>query len=186
MPTTWLSWIVILVLVGGLGILGYELMGAPTQGKEEVIADIIQNWQRAHPAAQRFVALSTFNDDAVLDKETGLVWEKAPQSSAVTWNEARIACVNRVVGGQKGWRLPSPAEMRSLVGPAVDAPGPNLPPGHPFLNVQSTSYWSVVPEANLPSYARYLDAFLGNVLSLIRIYTFPVWCVRGPLTADKY
>jgi hypothetical protein len=151
-----------------------------------LIADIIRNWQEAHPAAQRFVTLSTFNDDAVLDKETGLVWEKSPESTTVTWNEARTTCVNRTIGGQKGWRLPSPAEMRSLVGPAVDAPGPNLPPGHPFLNVQSTSYWTVVPQANLPSYARYLDAFLGNVLSLVRIYTFPVWCVRDPLSADQY
>ena len=185
MPTTWIGTIVILVLVGGVGILGYELLSERKQGKEKLIADIIQNWQKAHPAAQRFVTLSTFNDDAVLDKETGLVWEKSPESTTVTWNEARTTCVNRTVGGQKDWRLPAPAEMRSLVGPAVDAPGPNLPPGHPFLNVQSTSYWTLVPHANLPSYARYLDAFLGNVLSLIKIYTFPVWCVRGPLTADE-
>ncbi len=186
MPVIWVSRVVILVVVGGLCILAYELMSTRKQGKEELIAEIIQNWQKAHPAAQRFVTLSTFNDEAVLDKETGLVWEKSPEATTVTWNEARTTCVNRTVGGQKGWRLPSPAEMRSLVGPAVDAPGPNLPPGHPFLNVQSTSYWSVVPQANLPSYAQYLDAFLGNVLSLVRIYTFPVWCVRGPLTADEY
>ena len=75
-------------------------------------------------------------------------------------------------GGQKGWRLPSPAEMRSLVGPAVDSPIPNIPPGHPFLNIQPTAYWTVVPEANQPSYARYVDAFLGNVLSFIKIYTY--------------
>jgi hypothetical protein len=186
MPTSWIGTIVILVLVGVLGILGYELLRQRKQGKEELMADIIQNWQKAHPAAQRFVTLSTFNDDAVLDQETGLVWEKSPESTTVTWNEARTTCVNRIIGGQKGWRLPSPAEMRSLVGPAVDAPGPNLPPGHPFLNVQSTSYWTVVPQANLPSYARYLDAFLGNVLSLVRIYTFPVWCVRGPLKAADF
>jgi len=186
MPVTWVSRVLILVVVGGLFILGYELMNTRTQEKEELIAEIIQNWQKTHPAAQRFVMLSTFNDDAVLDKETGLVWEKSPEATTVTWNTARTTCVKRTVGGQKGWRLPSPAEMRSLVGPAVDAPGPNLPPGHPFLNVQSTSYWSVVPEEDLPSYGRYLDAFLGNVLSLIKIYTFPVWCVRGPLTADEY
>ena len=189
MSNPWLSRIGIVALIGGLCLLGYKLMSSPTTaapGKEEVLAGIIQNWQKAHPAAQRFVTLSTFHDDAVMDKDTGLVWEKSPQTATVTWNEARTTCVRKAVGGQKGWRLPSPAEMRSLVGPAVDSPGPNLPPGHPFLNVQSTSYWSVVPQADLPSYARYLDAFLGNVLSLIKIYTFPVWCVRGPLTTDEY
>lgn len=158
----------------------------PAPEREEVIADIIRNWQNAHPAGHRFSLLPTFNNDAVLDKETGLVWELSPQAVTVTWNEARTTCVNRVIGGQKGWRLPAPSEMRSLVGPAVDAPGPNLPPGHPFLNVQPTSYWTVVPEANQPSYARYVDAFLGNVLSLVRVYTFPVWCVQGPMNTDAY
>jgi hypothetical protein len=179
----------ILVLLAGLGILAYQLSGAPSspsQEKDRLIADIIHDWQTAHPSENRFVLMPPFNNAAVLDKETGLVWELAPDSTRVTWNEARRTCVRRDTGGQKGWRLPSPSEMRSLVGPAVDAPGPNIPPGHPFLNIQSTSYWTVVPEANLPSYARYVDAFLGNVLSVIKIYTFPVWCVRGPLRPEEY
>lgn len=174
--------------VGGLCFLVTELFVVPTgtsAGKEEVIAEIIRNWQNAHPADQRFVVLPTYSNEAVLDKETGLVWEMAPQTTAVTWNEARILCTTRGTGGHRGWRLPAPSEMRSLVGPAVDAPGPNLSPGHPFLNVQATSYWTVVPEANQPSYAKYLDAFLGNILSLTRIYTFPVWCVRGPVKMDE-
>lgn len=188
MKPNWIIGAGILVAIGGLCFLGNALFYTPTgmsAGKEELIAEIIQNWQRAHPADRRFVILPTYNNDAVLDKETGLVWELAPRAAAVTWNEARILCTTRDTGGQKGWRLPAPSEMRSLVGPAVDAPGPNLSPGHPFLNVQPTSYWTVVPEANQPSYAKYLDAFLGNVLSLTRIYTFPVWCVRGPVKMDE-
>ena len=185
------KWVIItagiVVLAVGLFFIGYELMNTPSSAppqREEVIADIIREWQQAHPAGQRFNILHSFNNDAVLDKETGLVWELSPHPADVTWNEARSTCVNRVIGGQKGWRLPAPSEMRSLVGPAVDAPGPNLPPGHPFLNVQPTAYWTVVPEANQPSHAKYVDAFLGNVLSLIKIYTFPVWCVQGPVNAD--
>jgi hypothetical protein len=179
----------IVVLTAGICLIGYGLMGTPATAppeRKEVIADIIRNWQNAHPAGQRFMILPAFNNDAVFDKETGLVWELSPHPDTVTWNEARATCVNRVIGGQKGWRLPAPSEMRSLVGPAVDDPGPNLPPGHPFLNVQPTAYWTVVPEGNQPSYARYVDAFLGNVLSLIKIFTFPVWCVQGPMNADAY
>lgn len=160
-------------------------MKPQTRAREEVIADIIRNWQEAHPAAQRFVILPDFNNDAVLDKDTSLIWELSPAPTPVTWNEARGTCVTRATGGQKGWRLPAPSEMRSLVGPAVDSPIPNIPPGHPFLNIQPTSYWTVVPEANQPSYARYVDAFLGNVLSFLKVYTYPAWCVRGPIKSDE-
>jgi hypothetical protein len=174
-----------IVAIGAFSLLAYTQMKSQTQGREEVIATIIKNWQQEHPAAQRFVILPDFNNDAVLDKDTSLIWELSPTPTRVTWNEARATCVTRTTGGQKGWRLPAPAEMRSLVGPAVDSPIPNIPPGHPFLNIQPTSYWTVVPEANQPSYARYVDAFLGNVLSFIKVYTYPVWCVRGPIKQDE-
>ncbi len=189
MCTTWAIKIGVVALATGLCLVGYMLWWpsstTPT-AREEFLAGVIQDLNKNFPASERFALLSAFNEEAVLDKKTGLVWEKSPERRTVTWNEARTTCSQRTTGGQKGWRLPSPSEMRSLVGPSVDAPGPNLPPGHPFLNVQSSSYWTVVPAANLPSYAQYLDAFLGNVLSLVRIYTFPVWCVRGPLNADEY
>ena len=42
------------------------------------------------------------------------------------------------VGGTKGWRLPSVAELASLVDPANSNPA--LPTGHPFSNVQSPFY----------------------------------------------
>ncbi|MCS6896801.1 MAG: DUF1566 domain-containing protein [Nitrospira sp.] len=177
------------VAVGSLSLLAYLLVSSRPSvsvGKEELMAEIVKNWQAAHPAENRFEILPAFDHAAVLDKETGLIWERAPDSTRVTWNEARASCGRRVIGGQRGWRLPSPSEMRSLVGPAIDAPGPNIPPGHPFLNVAQTSYWTVVPEANQPSYARYLDTFLGNVLSLVKIYTFPVWCVRGPVRVESF
>jgi Protein of unknown function (DUF1566) len=189
MPTAWTSWRVILaaiVVITACFILIFTQLKPPAQEREEIIANIIKNWQQAHPAAQRFVILPDFNSEAVFDKDTGLIWEISPRPTTVTWNEARGTCMTRTTGGQKGWRLPAPAEMRSLVGPAVDSPVPHLPPGHPFSNIQPTSYWTVVPEANQPSYARYVDAFLGNVLSFIKIYTYPVWCVRGPIKLDGY
>jgi len=176
--------VVTLVVIGAFCLLAYTQIKPHTQRQKEVIATIIENWQQAHPATQRFVILADFNNEAVLDKDTSLIWELSPIPAPVTWNEARAACLTRATGGQRGWRLPAPAEMRSLVGPAVDSPIPNIPPGHPFVNIQPTSYWTVVPEANQPSYARYVDAFLGNVLSFIKLYTYPVWCVRGPIKQD--
>jgi hypothetical protein len=106
-------------------------------------------WDQALPAAQRFVVLAAFNSDAVLDKHTGLVWEKSPAVTTHTWSSARFHCANKNVGGQKGWRLPSFAEQASLIDPSVAPPGPTLPPGHPFLNVQSALYWSAASSAGV-------------------------------------
>ena len=186
MPTNnkWLFRSAILALIVVLYFLGSQLLTRPLTQKEVVIADIVHNWQEAHPAANRFAILPDFNNEAVLDTDTGLIWEIAPRPTAITWNEARSTCFTRGTGGQKGWRLPTPIEMRSLVGPAVDSPIPNIPPGHPFMNIQPTSYWTVVPDSHQPAYAKYVDAFLGNVLSFVRIYTFPAWCVRGPIDQD--
>lgn len=182
LPTSATRFLLAILLVG-LGIAGFQFLTGQTSQKEALISDIIKNWQETHPSAERFLILPDFHHEAVLDKDTSLIWEIAPQTTTVTWNEARVTCVKRATGGQKGWRLPAPTEMRSLVGPAVDSPIPNIPPGHPFLNIQPTSYWTVVPEANQPPYAKYVDAFLGNVLSFLQIYTYPVWCVRGPLAS---
>lgn len=50
----------------------------------------------------------------------GWSWEQAPDNSTTsTWQSARFtigSCVNKqIVGGRRGWRLPSLVELSSLV-----------------------------------------------------------------------
>lgn len=50
-------------------------------------------------------------DDVVLDKETGLVWERAPSSEEMNWIYAIVFySYNKYLGGRKGWRLPTVAD----------------------------------------------------------------------------
>jgi hypothetical protein len=137
-------------------------------------------WDQNLPALQRFVILKSFNREAVLDKETGLVWEKSPETAIVPWSGAIFSCMDKTVGGRKGWRLPSVHELQSLVDPSVEAPGPTLPSIHPFLNVQSSHYWSASTRAEYPTGA--WTVFFGSGLvgssDKLTVYNH-AWCVSG-------
>src|SRR5437879_1723533 len=71
---------------------------------------------------------------AVLDRETGLVWERSLSTNPFTRSSAQSHCNNLTVGNRKGWRLPAVQELVSLVDPSQSFLAP--PPGHPFKNVQ--------------------------------------------------
>jgi len=41
-------------------------------------------------------------DDVVLDKETCLAWERAPDTGAKNWDAATVYCYAKAVAGRKG------------------------------------------------------------------------------------
>ena len=95
-------------------------------------------WYQKLPASARFQLV--LGETAVLDKETGLVWEKSPSEQKMDWPHAHTYAHSITVGGRKGWRLPTIEELESLVDPTQTSPA--LPKGHPFTNVQSGYNWS--------------------------------------------
>jgi len=145
-------------------------------------------WDHAQNNPGRFSVLSQFNNEAVLDKETGLVWEQSPgdtdgdgdvdNDDLRDWFNALVHCYTKEVGGRKGWRLPTIEELASLVD--TSQPAPTLPAGHPFTNVQSSNYWSATSDALFSSAALDVTFSNGAVLnagkSTSRLF---VWCVRG-------
>jgi len=161
-----------------------QILAATKSGGGGVEDNHTLRWDQALPAAQRFIVLPALNSDAVLDKETGLVWEKSPQATAVSSASARLTCANKAVGGRKGWRLPYLPELASLVDPSVAAPGPTLPPGNPFLAVQSANYWSASANAENPSLMWGVGFGNGVVLSVSKAFDQRIWCVRGGMHAD--
>jgi hypothetical protein len=63
-------------------------------------------------------------DSTVLDKVTGLTWQKYTPSTKYAWVDAHRYCSNLALAGG-GWRMPSRVEVMSLVdftrtGPAID------------------------------------------------------------------
>jgi hypothetical protein len=133
----------------------------------------------------RFVILANWNSEAVLDRETGLVWERSPDTTLRDWSLAQFHCNSRSVGGRMGWRLPGIQELASLMDPTVS--GQRLPAGHPFVNVQF-AYWSttsrdIVVTTPIPGawFARFSD---GDIFVIGKSNQVYVWCVRGGPGSD--
>jgi hypothetical protein len=88
------------------------------------------------------------NDEAVLDRETGLVWWRDAQESAGAFESQAVWCAHGSWGGRGGWRLPTTPELMTLIDPTQANPGPvgvpAFPPGHPF-DVQ-IGFWTWTSE----------------------------------------
>jgi hypothetical protein len=82
-----------------------------------------QKWGKNLSSTSRFTILSEFNEAAVRDNNTGLVWERTQTlNSGGTWVEATLRCLQRQVGGTTGWRLPSIVELNSVRDPILPPP----------------------------------------------------------------
>ena len=155
-------------------------------GRLDSMGNVSHSWSHLLPPGERFVVLADFNDEAVLDRNTGLVWEKSPLNAVVQWGGARYSCADRAIGNQYAWRLPSFAELASLIDRSGGSSGPTLPLGHPFAGVQPAGYWSASTNAVNTANAWIVDFAYGRVISTAKTDTQRIWCVRGGMNADQY
>ncbi len=132
-----------------------------------------------------------FEGTAVVDMETGLVWERFPaiEFGNSSWGQAIADCATREVGGRKGWSLPMREQLASLVdrtGTGVDLNGFDLklPDGNPFV-VWSGGYYSATEDAEDPTQlwgVRFTD---GAIVNYPKSYpNSHVWCARGGQVYD--
>ena len=148
-----------------------------------VPAEPLASWDVVINGATRFRVLAGFNNAAVLDKETELVWERSPDSGTRTWFVAHRFCVGRSVGNgsRLGWRLPTVQEIVTLIDQTRDIPF--LPAGHPFTNVESDFYWSSTTFGENPDLA-WGAGFENNLTQPGPRFTNKdslrhTWCVRS-------
>lgn len=145
------------------------------------------------------------SDGTVTDNLTGLLWLQdancsetvggiARSTGALTWPEA-LTWSNTLASGNCGltdgsvagaWRLPSRAELLSLVALQYSTPAlantagtGQWSSGDPFLSVPSGSFWSSSPYLNYPTYAWYVSLNDGYVYYAAGSNRYQVWPVRG-------
>ena len=155
------------------------------------------SWDQTLPPATRFVVLSNFNSQAVLDRETGLVWLRAPVffaalgTSLLTYADGWELCETNGTGSRYGWRLPTVPEFSSLIDPSLYNPAnpdvPLLPTPNPFNNVPTGNvlFWTstVLPGDFRRTFS--LNGSRGGAAASSSD-THQVWCVRGPRTDHPY
>jgi hypothetical protein len=155
------------------------------------------SWDQKLPASTRFLVLANWNSEAVLDRETGLVWQRTPVAfDSPPYEVAVQLCAQATSGGRYGWRLPALEEILTLADPTIVSINfvSALPPGHPFVGVPpGVLYWTGTTRIEHPGTAWVvgIDAggapsgqpgrccSLGPSMPKTSTSVQRAWCVRG-------
>ncbi len=112
----------------------------------------------------------------VYDTRTRLTWQRATDTTARAWPDAKTYCGGLAVAGG-GWRLPTISELRCLVDPTVV-----LWPIDPtaFPDTVASPTWSATPAAfsGAAGFAWTVDFGSGATARLPQTCQFMVRCVR--------
>jgi hypothetical protein len=145
--------------------------------------DIPGSWSRvlsssgADPCASERFHCVLANSEGVLDRETGLVWDREPTEGTTDWDSAIRSCHDRDRGNRLGWRLPSVAELLSLLDTQT---ADGLPDGHPFVvPISGDKFWSSTRNTASAGRSMRVDISDASVVDDLVATGHGLWCVRG-------
>lgn len=113
------------------------------------------------PISNDYVEMS---DNSVLDRTTGLIWQKRDDGVMRNHQEASEYCQAMELDERK-WRLPTRAELLSLVDYNYTAPSINT---QFFPDTKSFNYWASTPYTGTPQHAWSVLFSEGNVYCFLR------------------
>lgn len=119
-------------------------------------------------------------DVAVLDQETGLVWQRTVGAETGNSDSALLACEFSAIGGRYGWRVPTHPELLTITDTSAD----HLPDGHPFVGVLTANddmFWTSTKFTSLDLHYFFVVNIdvPGDPLTLAGTSLQRHWCVRG-------
>ncbi len=152
----------------------------PVGSTMKSLADIAPSWHSRLDAtgscpSERFECV--LGSSGVLDNETGLVWEQAPNFNTYTWPAAFNRCADLDPNLEGGWRIPELHELTSL----LDA---RVLEGSAFANMDETAqFWTSTPSSSAPNMMYVVDFTTGGssnvTAATYRERSWRVWCVRS-------
>ena len=153
----------------------------PVSSTMKTIGDLVPSWHQTLNSngcgSTRWSCL--MGGAAVLDNETGLVWEQQPTNTAgESWFAAQASCQSASTGNRLGWRLPAAEELLTLQDSStLDG----LPAGHPFQGFHGSGSWSSTAAPDDEHYAMRVmfPSLYGQTEALPKELAAGAWCVRG-------
>ena len=128
--------------------------------------------------APRFVVGAGALQDCVTDNLTGLMWVRAPSTTANTWTNALTAANGLTLCGFSDWRLPNVTELESLMNLEVTNQATFLN-AQGFVGVQAINYWSSSSYAGSAASAWIVGTFDGGMVPDFKSGGSYVWPVRA-------
>ncbi|MBL7685825.1 MAG: DUF1566 domain-containing protein [Deltaproteobacteria bacterium] len=178
-----ISFLLVLVSVffgQNLAFSGSLEPSAPPAPTMKTLDQIPPTWDQKISNPDRFKVV--MDGEAVLDRETGLVWEKKPKgiSLNVIWADAMSSCYSSKTGGRMGWRLPKIEEFLSLasVMPII-GPTQVLGSNHPFILDTVNYIWTSTVSWSSSEGAVRIAALYGTPQDALKTTNSGYWCVRG-------
>lgn len=113
----------------------------------------------------------------VVDRVTGLVWQRALDGQLRTLPEAEAHCAELSLGGYEDWRLPSRIELISILDVTRTEPAINVAA---FPGTPNDWFWTSSLSASDPQAAWYVYFYFGYPKTDLSTNQFSVRCVRAP------
>ncbi|WP_298221036.1 DUF1566 domain-containing protein [Flavobacterium sp.] len=115
-------------------------------------------------------------DGTITDNLTQLIWQKTPNSTAQTWENALVYADNLSLANASDWRLPNIKELQSLNDESRTNPSTNTV-FFPAIGVHN--YWSSTSLPNQTTKAWYWNTQFGITTYDVKSNTNYVICVKG-------
>ncbi|CAK9254274.1 unnamed protein product [Sphagnum jensenii] len=115
-------------------------------------------------------------DGTITDSLTDLIWQKAPSSDTLTWENALTYSDTLTLSSDTDWRLPNIKELQSISDETLTAPSLNsiFQATNPMAQ-----YWASTSLPNFPTKAWYLDTHFGITTYGEKTVRLSVRCVRS-------
>jgi len=111
----------------------------------------------------------------ITDHLTNLVWQKEPNTNAVSWENALLYANNLILENDSDWRMPNIKELQSLNDEGFVSPSVNT---NIFSNMGVKKYWSSTTQQNQVANAWYWNTQFGITTYDPKINTNFIICVR--------